>query len=617
MSMDLVMSLLMETGSFDTDAKRSIDQLNKIEKAAKQLTKALSEGRPGAEDFVGPLQPGKMRPVVDGVENLNRAVQKSQSGFRASNQVMQQASYQITDFVVQVSGGVSAVRAFGQQAPQLLAAFGGVGAAIGTVVALGAAFVPMLLESIGATKSFDDAMKASENAISSVASVGRTFDMTPVIKQFNDADEVTRQSIIQLMNYKKALIDVTNIDLRKSFSEQVAGLTDTGFFAQFSNAMPSERFAETMGISVNKQMYADLRVLRYEYGSVQEFADKYATTLAKGNEEGRKFAKTIIDMARSLKEGELATKAMNEAQSKMANAGATGIIPIGKDKTKESATKEAKSEMDMYVESINKAEESFMLLGEKRQYLDSLKESLAPEVWEKFSQDLDKAAGGMNNLDKSGVKLAQTFEQAFGQALQQGVAGIVDVLFEANKSFGEFAANFVKMIAKMITQLLILRAIEMTLSSFGFGQTGGAAPTKSANGNVFDQGGIKKFANGGIFTNSIFTKPTAFAYGGAFGSQAGLMGEAGPEAVMPLTRGRDGKLGVAASGIGGGGMAININVKNEAGGDGYQATATARKNDTGFDVDILVRKALTNDLRNNGPMSQTISSTYGLSRRTR
>jgi phage-related minor tail protein len=64
--------------------------------------------------------------------------------------------------------------------------------------------------------------------------------------------------------------------------------------------------------------------------------------------------------------------------------------------------------------------------------------------------------------------------------------------------------------------------------------------------------------------------------------------------------------------VGGGG--VNINIKNEAGADGYTATATARKNETGFNIDVLVRKALTDDMRNNGPMSQTISATYGLRR---
>lgn len=50
----------------------------------------------------------------------------------------------------------------------------------------------------------------------------------------------------------------------------------------------------------------------------------------------------------------------------------------------------------------------------------------------------------------------------------------------------------------------------------------------------------------------VFDQPTGFRYGN---NQMGVMGEAGPEAVMPLKRGKDGKLGVVAQG---GGQAVNV-----------------------------------------------------------
>ena len=50
--------------------------------------------------------------------------------------------------------------------------------------------------------------------------------------------------------------------------------------------------------------------------------------------------------------------------------------------------------------------------------------------------------------------------------------------------------------------------------------------------------GLPAFASGGVFTNGIVTRPTAF--------DIGLMGEAGDEAIMPLSRMPNGQLGVAA-----------------------------------------------------------------------
>ena len=70
-----------------------------------------------------------------------------------------------------------------------------------------------------------------------------------------------------------------------------------------------------------------------------------------------------------------------------------------------------------------------------------------------------------------------------------------------------------------------------------------------ADGAPFSQGRVMPFASGGIVSGT-----TAFGMRGGMG----LMGEAGPEAIMPLARGPDGKLGV--KGAAGGGQTIIMNV---------------------------------------------------------
>lgn len=71
----------------------------------------------------------------------------------------------------------------------------------------------------------------------------------------------------------------------------------------------------------------------------------------------------------------------------------------------------------------------------------------------------------------------------------------------------------------------------------------------NASGNVVSAGRIQPFAAGGIINS-----PVMFPLRGG----TGLMGEAGPEAIMPLARGRDGKLGVRMGGGGGATVTINI-----------------------------------------------------------
>jgi lambda family phage tail tape measure protein len=65
-------------------------------------------------------------------------------------------------------------------------------------------------------------------------------------------------------------------------------------------------------------------------------------------------------------------------------------------------------------------------------------------------------------------------------------------------------------------------------------------------GGSFTQGRVMPFANGGIVNG-----PVTFPMRGG----TGLMGEAGPEAIMPLSRGADGRLGVRTEG---GGRAVNV-----------------------------------------------------------
>ena len=70
-----------------------------------------------------------------------------------------------------------------------------------------------------------------------------------------------------------------------------------------------------------------------------------------------------------------------------------------------------------------------------------------------------------------------------------------------------------------------------------------------AYGGTFVQGRVMPFAKGGVVSG-----PTSFPMRGA----TGLMGEAGPEAIMPLSRGADGRLGVRSQG--GGAVTVNVNV---------------------------------------------------------
>jgi hypothetical protein len=88
---------------------------------------------------------------------------------------LQNASYQITDFVVEVSNGIDPVRALGQQLPQLLSGFGAVGAVAGLAAAGVAALVPVIGSLVGV---HGDAAKAAEDQTKSTDGLLKSLDAT-------------------------------------------------------------------------------------------------------------------------------------------------------------------------------------------------------------------------------------------------------------------------------------------------------------------------------------------------------------------------------------------------------------------------------------------------------
>ena len=139
-----------------------------------------------------------------------------------------------------------------------------------------------------------------------------------------------------------------------------------------------------------------------------------------------------------------------------------------------------------------------------------------------------------------------------------------------------------------------------------------AAESAEANalGGVYGSADYDAFAKGGAFTNKIVKSPTYFRFARGSGFGTGLMGEAGPEAIMPLRRGADGSLGVSMYGNSGGGAnaecTLTINIYSSE----KQDVRTSSDYNGNISVDIVssaVGKAI-----GQGKLDKTFSSRYGL-----
>jgi phage-related minor tail protein len=149
------------------------------------------------------------------------------------------------------------------------------------------------------------------------------------------------------------------------------------------------------------------------------------------------------------------------------------------------------------------------------------------------------------SLESTGKDIA-VLERGMSRGLKRAFDGLI---FD-----GESLSDALNSVANSMVNTAYNAAIRPVTDQFGGLLAQGVGNLVSgilpfADGAPFSQGRVMPFATGGIVSGA-----TPFGMRGGMG----VMGEAGPEAIMPLARGADGKLGVR--GAGGGGQTIIMNV---------------------------------------------------------
>ncbi|NNU81912.1 phage tail tape measure protein [Halovulum dunhuangense] len=151
-----------------------------------------------------------------------------------------------------------------------------------------------------------------------------------------------------------------------------------------------------------------------------------------------------------------------------------------------------------------------------------------------FRAEMEEAAGSMRGAGAEAGSLARTF----GSSLKGAVN---DLIFD-----GARLSEVLTGVGRGLTNGVLTAAMRPVQDALG-GALGGLFGGAFAKGAAFSSGQVRAFASGGVIDG-----PTRFPMRGG---RVGLMGEAGPEAIMPLARGPDGRLGVRA---GGGGRPVQV-----------------------------------------------------------
>lgn len=174
------------------------------------------------------------------------------------------------------------------------------------------------------------------------------------------------------------------------------------------------------------------------------------------------------------------------------------------------------------------------------------------------------------------ANVAQQVKALTTKVLDSATDALVQFATTGKVQWREMLADIGKELVKFFAKKAVMQFIQYIIGAWAGGGAGAGGSASSIGGNGVNMDG---FAKGDSFTgspslsaysNQVVTQPTPFY----FAKGAGIMGEAGAEAVMPLTRTKDGNLGVRALG-GGGNITVNINtnVTNEGSDSGQQAGA--------------------------------------------
>jgi len=562
--------------------------------------------------------------------------------------IAQNTGYQIQDLIVQIQGGTDPMRALSQQLPQLTVGFGAMGAAIGIVGAL----IPVLIKAFQAAEekalTLDEALSGLSESMSSIGDVAESANMDKWAEEFNKVGQAAQQAMLDTLEYETVLLRLSSGKVANTL-KPIGPQEEDLYFAKATTknlevlkaraeavAEAQAAFASTLGLSLPQlESFNDAIQKVQESSGLDAQATKTALeVLRQSGVTTGEVSKETLELRKGLLELAKAQDTMRVATEKSAEAAqGYGVVlaeiePSGEKKSGgggRSGGREKKP-VDRTAEiNRERLRAADALIREGDRYLKQLQETYDAErkvmgerlaLWQEFNPELTKYANEVNRANealqaniitqeefneiqrKAQVTMDESLE---GWTLQKEAIKLFDDAFTTMldgvlMGTQDLKDGFMDMAKVIIAQLLKLAAYQAIASAFSGTAIGDnfAKLLPQAKGNAFSNGNVIPFARGGIVNS-----PTLFP----MAKGMGLMGEAGPEAVIPLSRGRDGKLGVS-----GGGM--NVTVNNMASG----VEVRPRQTEQGLTIDVVMRQVSQAIQRGGNEVSDSMERAYSLGR---
>lgn len=525
------------------------------------------------------------------VQNATNQATQSTGRF---NQAVVQGGFQLQDFAVQVQGGTSALTALAQQGSQFLGIFGPGGAIAGAVLAVGALAASFLTIGDNAERE----QKRIEANFRGMQQAGQ--DVARVIREINELFLTASERSAAAANAQ-----------RQQLAEDARRLLDITTQRNEGNVI--ERADAAREVERRQRALQAIEAANRRAGRDINPGSTAAATAALGQAEAR-----VAEIERDISRQSARIGELNQALRRAENAGVAGpeeFGPPAPDRPRRDAAGAAASrrlataetrevndairDRDQLLRSIETPQERYNRRLEELQAVQlrlaesgkQLNDEQLSRVREGLQRELDEASRRAEGVDKTGRELGLTFSSAFEDAIVKG------------KDFREVLKGIEADIARIILRRAVTEPLGDALKGLNVGgiftaltnslfgpranpnwapSVSAVGPFQNALGNAFFGGQVIPFAAGGIVGG-----PTFFPMAGG---RTGLMGEAGPEAIMPLGRDSSGRLGVRAQG---GGMTVNQNF-----------TIDARGADAGVDAKIRAGIAIAVEQANQKLLAQ-------------
>ncbi len=289
----------------------------------------------------------------------------------------------------------------------------------------------------------------------------------------------------------------------------------------------------------------------------------------------------------------------------------------------EKAALQARSDLEKAAANARKEANQIEDPGLRAQTIEAINDALARQL--PIVEDLVRANTDYQRSFEYGAKsalrtyiddatnAAKRAQQVAANAFRGMETALTQFVMTGKLDFKSLADSIIADLLRIQIQRSITLPLANAMSSMDWGSMWGSL-FPSAQGNVFNAPALS------VYRNTVVDRPTVFPFakGAGFTSlpRIGLMGEkpgSPGEAIMPLTRMRDGDLGVK---VNGGGSTVIVNVIEAAGKGGQQQQRTDSNGNQVIDVWVeqITAKVWGDVARGAGPGPGVLANTYGLNR---